>query len=58
MVLAFDFHYDQDGARRGDLSAFFVPNRYAAELAQRFPNQLEWICSIHPYRADAIDELD
>ena len=58
MVLAFDFHYDQDGARREDLSAFFVPNRYAAELAQRFPNRLEWICSIHPYRADAIDELD
>jgi uncharacterized protein len=57
MLLAFDFHYDESGARREDLSAFFVPNRYAAELARRFPDRLEWICSIHPYRADAIDEL-
>src|SRR5262249_38730383 len=45
------------GERREDLSAFYVPNRYAAALAQRFPDRLEWICSIHPYRADAIDKL-
>jgi uncharacterized protein len=57
MLLAFDFHYDEQGERREDLSAFFVPNRYAATLAQRFPDRLEWICSVHPYRADAIDEL-
>jgi uncharacterized protein len=57
MLLAFDFHYDEDGARREDLSSFFIPNRYAAGLAQRFTDRLEWICSIHPYRADAIDEL-
>jgi uncharacterized protein len=57
MVLGFDFHYDEHGARREDLSSFFVPNRYAAGLARRFPDRLEWICSIHPYRADAIDEL-
>jgi mannonate dehydratase len=57
MLLAFDFHYDEQGERREDLSAFYVPNRYAATLAQRFPDRLEWICSIHPYRTDAIDEL-
>jgi predicted TIM-barrel fold metal-dependent hydrolase len=58
MLLAFDFHYDEHGARRKELSSFFIPNRYAAGLAQRFPDRLEWICSIHPYRADAVDELD
>lgn len=57
MLLAFDFHYDENGAQREDLSSFFVPNRYAADLAQRYPDRFEWICSIHPYRADAIDEL-
>ena len=57
MLLAFDFHYEENGARREDLSSFFVPNRYAADLAQRYPDRFEWICSIHPYRADAIDEL-
>jgi predicted TIM-barrel fold metal-dependent hydrolase len=58
MLLAFDFHYDEQGARQEDLSSFFIPNRYAVQLAQRFPDRLEWICSIHPYRADAIEELD
>lgn len=58
MLLAFDFYYDEQGTRQEDLSAFFIPNRYAAGLAQRFPDRLEWICSVHPYRTDAIDELD
>ena len=57
MLLAFDFHYDEQGERQEDLSSFFIPNRYAATLAQRFPDRLEWICSVHPYRPDAIDEL-
>ena len=57
MLLGFDFHHDEHGARLEELSSFFIPNRYAAGLAQRFPDRLEWICSIHPYRADAIDEL-
>jgi mannonate dehydratase len=57
MLLAFDFHYDENGVRREDLSSFFIPNRYAADLAQRYPDRFEWICSVHPYRADAIDEL-
>ncbi len=57
MLLAFDFHYDENGTRREDLSAFFIPNRYAADLARRFPDRFEWICSIHPYRVDAVDEL-
>jgi mannonate dehydratase len=58
MLLAFDFYHDEHGAQREDLSSFFVPNRYAADLAQRYPDRFEWICSIHPYRADAIDQLD
>jgi mannonate dehydratase len=57
MLLAFDFYHDEQGARQEDLSSFFVPNRYAADLAQRYPDRFEWICSIHPYRADAIDEV-
>lgn len=57
MLLAFDFHYDDSGIRREDLSAFHVPDRYAAELARRFPNRFEWICSVHPYRRDAAAAL-
>jgi mannonate dehydratase len=57
MLLAFDFNYDEHGTRREELSAFHVPNRYAAATAQRFAERCQWICSVHPYRVDALDEL-
>lgn len=58
MLLAFDFHHDGDGAKREDLSAFYIPNRYAAEIARRLPGRFEWICSLHPYRKDALAALE
>jgi mannonate dehydratase len=58
MLLAFDFSYDEQGRRREDLSTFHVPNRYAAATARSFSDRFEWICSVHPYRADALEELD
>jgi predicted TIM-barrel fold metal-dependent hydrolase len=58
MLLAFDFHYDEGGAKREDLSAFYVPDRYAADIARRWPDRFEWICSVHPYRKDAMPALE
>jgi mannonate dehydratase len=58
MLLAFDFNHDERGTRREDLSAFHIPNSYAADAARRFPGRFEWICSVHPYRLDALKELD
>jgi uncharacterized protein len=58
MLLGFDFNHDETGARRPDRSAFHVPDRYAADLAHRLPQRFEWICSIHPYRQDALEALD
>jgi len=58
MLLSFDFHYDDAGIRHEESSAFFVPDRYAADLAHRFPNRCEWICSVHPTRFDAVEALD
>ena len=40
-VLAFDFHYDDAGIKHEESSAFSVPDRYAAELAHRFPDRCE-----------------
>jgi mannonate dehydratase len=57
VLLAFDWAHDSAGLRRQDLSAFHAPNEYAAALAKKHP-QFEWIASIHPYRADAVDALD
>ncbi len=56
MLLAFDYHYDEQGQRRPDLSTFSVSNEYTQAVAARH-ERLEWICSVHPYREDALDAL-
>ena len=56
MLMAFDYNYDETGRRRPDRSTFFISNRYAQAVASRHP-QWEWICSVHPYREDAIEAL-
>ena len=57
MLLAFDHSYDKSGQRRPDLSAFHVPNEFAARLHREYPEHFEWIASIHPYRKDALEAL-
>lgn len=57
MLLAFDYAHDTSGRRLSEQSAFYVPNAYAAALAQRYPQDFVWCASIHPYRDDALDEL-
>jgi uncharacterized protein len=57
MLLAFDFTYDETGRRREDLTTFAVPNAYARRIAATRPDRFEWIASVHPYRPDALEEL-
>jgi len=54
MLLAFDHNYDTQGRRRPALSTLFVSNHYTRDVAAAHPGW-EWICSVHPYRDDAID---
>jgi mannonate dehydratase len=56
MLLAFDYNYDESGRRRPERSTFFISNRYAQAVATSHP-RLEWICSVNPYREDAVDAL-
>lgn len=56
MLLAFDYNHDEDGQRRPERSTFFVSNRYAQAVAASHEH-LEWICSVHPYREDALEAL-
>lgn len=58
LLLAFDDCYDEAGQHKGELSAFVTPNDYAARLARDYPQQLEWIASIHPYREDCVEALE
>jgi len=57
MLLAFDYHHDNDGRIVQDQSPFHTPNHYAEKIANSFPERFEWVASIHPYRLDAIDAL-
>jgi mannonate dehydratase len=56
MLLAFDYNYDPQGRRHPERSTFFVSNGYTRAVAAAHPGW-EWICSVHPYRHDAVDAL-
>ena len=57
MLIAFEYHYDDRGKQRGDLSPFHTPNQYAAKIAKQYPERFEWIASVHPYREDSLETL-
>lgn len=57
-VLAFDRHYREDGTVDPERTEFFVPNEYAWEVARRDPAHLSPVMSVHPYRPDALEELE
>ncbi len=57
VALAQDYAYTYGGERDDAHSPFFTPNDYIARLASAHPEFL-FGASIHPYRADALDELD
>ncbi len=58
VVLAFDEFRGPDGLRDRDKTGFHVPNDYAIAVAARHPELLVAACSIHPYRPDALAELE
>jgi predicted TIM-barrel fold metal-dependent hydrolase len=55
--LAFDAVYTEDGRLDDAGTHLYVTNDYAAELARRHPKLL-FGASVHPYRADAVAELE
>jgi predicted TIM-barrel fold metal-dependent hydrolase len=58
LVLAFDYVHDEAGKPRPELSEFHTPNDYVLKLAQDNPEHVLAGASIHPYRPDAVDELE
>lgn len=58
MLFAFEQAYDEAGNAQPAHTAFHVPNAYAQQVAQRAPDLFEWVCSIHPYRRDAVEALE
>ena len=57
VLLAHEQVHDPDGMPRPDLGSMFVPNDVVLNLAKQHPELLAGV-SIHPARADAIEELN
>lgn len=57
-ILAFDKHYNADGSADLGKTNMYVPNRYVVELSQKYPEVFLPVISVHPYRADALQELE
>ena len=57
-LLAFDRYYNPDGTANLDKTEFYVPNEYVFQMAEQHPDLLIPVMSVHPYRADAISELE
>jgi predicted TIM-barrel fold metal-dependent hydrolase len=58
MILAFDYHYNSSGQIVRKRSTFYVPNDYVMKLAEKYPQYFIPVISVHPYRTDAIAELE
>ena len=58
MLFAFDRCHDEAGRPLPERTAFHVPDAYARSLAWRYPDHFEWVCSVHPYRPDALAALE
>jgi predicted TIM-barrel fold metal-dependent hydrolase len=56
-ILAFDYHYNEDGTINYEKSEFYTPNQYVVDLAKQYPELFIPTISVHPYRTDWKDEL-
>lgn len=57
-LLAFDKNYWPDGKENLAKTEFYVPNEYVFHLASAHPDLFQPIMSVHPYRVDALQELE
>ena len=58
LLLALDAYHDQSGALQREQTHLFIANDYCARVAQARPDRFEWAASVHPYRTDAVAELE
>lgn len=57
-LLAFDRRYRLDGTVDEKRTEFHVPNDYVLRLAEEHPGDFLPTMSVHPYRKDALEELE
>ena len=57
-IMAFDYFHDDQGRIQKDLTTFHVPNTHVMDIVNKHPQRYFPILSIHPYRKDAVSELE
>ena len=57
-LFAFDAHYSKQGVKNLELSTFYIPNELAWKRSQEDTARYTPVISVHPYRKDALAELD
>ena len=57
-ILAFDHNYNKDGTINQGKSEFYVSNEYIFKLHEKYPDIFVPVISVHPYRKDALIELE
>jgi len=57
-ILAFDKHYKPDGTVDVGKTNFYIPNEYIFRLTEQYPDIFLPVISVHPYRRDAVAELE
>jgi len=57
-LLAFDKNHNADGTVNLAKTTLYVPNEYVIELSNQYPDIFLPVISVHPYRADALEELE
>jgi len=57
-ILAFDQHYNADGTVNEEETEFYTPNAYVFKLAADYPDLFIPTISVHPYRLDALEEVE
>ncbi|MCX7174761.1 MAG: amidohydrolase family protein [Proteobacteria bacterium] len=58
LLLALDAWHDEQGIAVPERTHLFIGNDYCAAAAKTAPERFEWAASVHPYRADALTELE
>lgn len=57
-VLALDKSYNEDGTENLGNTKVYVPNEYVIKVCQQYPEVYSPCISVHPYRKDAVQELE
>lgn len=58
LLLALDAWHDEAGIARPEHTHLHIGNDYCARAATSVPDRFEWAASVHPYRRDALAELE